>query len=116
MWSEHNMLPSEIAEKKNLTERRIQQILRTNHAFVPRDKEWEKSQRIWRLKREISQTGKSKKDVVDLLAQLRLEIEGEKASVEINQYTQLWNGIQKKAQDVEDSGRVHITDKKEVPA
>jgi hypothetical protein len=40
----------------------------------------------------------------------------EKAAIEINQYMQMWNGIQKKAQDVEDNGRVHITDKKEVPA
>ena len=40
---------SEVAEKFVLTERRIRQILITNHAFIPIDKEWEKKKRIQRL-------------------------------------------------------------------
>jgi len=34
----------------------------------------------------------------------------------INIYTQIWNGIEKKARDVEADGRVHLRDKTEVPA
>ena len=38
------------------------------------------------------------------------------AYVQVNHYTQVWNGVEKKAQDVATNGRVHIGDKKEVPA
>jgi len=39
----------------------------------------------------------------------------EKPIAEVNLYTQIWNGIEKKAKDVEANGRVHIGNKTEVP-
>jgi len=68
----------ELAEKFKLTERRIRQILETNHAFIKRDKVWEKEKRINRIERLIKEKGNTTtKDVVDLLVELRKEIEGD---------------------------------------
>jgi len=68
----------ELAEKFHLTERRIRQILAVNHAFVKRDKEWEKEKRINQINRWIKDNPTTKKDSADLLDQLRIEIEGNK--------------------------------------
>ena len=68
--------------KFKLSELRIFQIVRANHAYIPTDKKWEKTKRIHRLKLEIKQQEKSKKDVADLLDQLRIEMEGEKSLVD----------------------------------
>lgn len=69
-----------VAEKFKLSERRILQIVRANHAYIPMDKEWEKRKRINLLKNEIKKKEKegSKKDLADLLDQLRVETEGNK--------------------------------------
>jgi len=82
LWDRENLSPKQIAERFNLTERRIQQILRTNHAFVPIDREWEKRKRIHILKTEIAKKERSNKDKADLLNQLRTEIEGEKSLID----------------------------------
>ncbi len=67
-----------IAEKFNLTERRILQILVNNHAVLKRDKKWEKEKRINVINRLIkSKKEITNKDIIDLLAELRKEIEGE---------------------------------------
>lgn len=68
-----------ISEKVGLTQRRIEQILRTNHAYIPIDKEYEKKKRIRWLKRQINKKGDStNKDAADLMDQLRIEVEGNK--------------------------------------
>ncbi len=69
--------------KFRLTEMRIRQILAKNHAFIKRDKEWEKELRINRLKRRFTDTGRrsflviEQKDELAISAELRKEIEGE---------------------------------------
>ena len=69
---------SQIAEKFKLTERRILQILSTNHAFIKRDKEWEKEKRINILNRLITKRKEeTNRDIVDLLEAQRKEIDGD---------------------------------------
>lgn len=76
-WKEGELSTKQLSEKFKLTERRIDQILRTNHAFVPVDKVWEKKKRIIRLKRYLDKCTESRKDPVDILEQIRKELEGE---------------------------------------
>src|SRR4030042_233225 len=89
-WMSKSLNSEELAEKLNLTERRILQILRTNHAFIIIDKEWEKKKRIHRRNRWIKDREKngeaSKKDLDDLLEANRREIEGERATVDNSQH------------------------------
>ena len=67
LWERDDLDVKVISEKKKLTQRRIEQILRTNHVYVPIDKEWEKRKRIKRLKSEINKTESSNKDVLYLM-------------------------------------------------
>lgn len=83
LWIEELISAKDIGEKIGLTERRVQQILRTNHAFAPIDKDWEKKKRIHLLKVAIKNSQESKKDRADLIDQLRREIEGEKPLIHI---------------------------------
>ena len=72
-----------LAEKFGLTERRILQILIKNHAYVKRDKVWEKEKRINILERLVRSKGnKTSKDIVDLLAEIRKEIEGDQGGID----------------------------------
>lgn len=105
LWDRDDMEINVIAEKTKLTERRIRQILRTNHAFIPIDKEWEKRKRIRRLQNEIKSKPKSAKDVADLLEQLRREIEGDKPL--IHQESHVHYTIE--VQDVKSDGRKENT-------
>jgi hypothetical protein len=68
----------EIAELFKLTSRRISTILYKNREFLKSDKDWEKTKRIHHLRRLIAKAGESKKDVADLIDQLRVETEGNK--------------------------------------
>jgi len=77
-YTQIKMIQKAVAEKFELSERRILQIVRENHAYIPLDKAWEKKKRITRLRMEIKQKEKSNKDVADLLDQLRIEVEGNK--------------------------------------
>lgn len=81
-----------IAEMFNLTERRILQILSTNHAFIKIDKEWEREKRIARLDRWLNDPKNSdtRKDPLEVQQELRKEIEGDKPLVDNSQhFTQL---------------------------
>jgi hypothetical protein len=69
-------IKSALAVKYQLSELRIWQIVTSNHAYIPTDKALEKAKRIWELKLEIKNAGKSKKDKADLMEQLRGELEG----------------------------------------
>lgn len=92
-WYRDLLKPEQIAEKFNLTERRIQQIVRLNSPFLELDEKFEKVERIRRLKIEIKGKNKSNKDVADLLEQLRKEIEGDKPLVDQSKhthYTVIW--------------------------
>lgn len=80
-WSREDLSTNTIAEKFKLTQRRIEQILRANHAFVTIDKEWEKKKRLKIINRLIDKKkDESFKDVSDLLEQQRKEIEGDEPS------------------------------------
>lgn len=116
LWDTEDLTPLQLSEKFKLTQRRIQQILRTNHAFVPIDKAWEKKKRIAILKSFIKNKPTSQKDVADLLEQLRGEIEGKDTLIQVNTYTQIWNRTAEKTKEVDALGRVHIRNKTEVPA
>lgn len=67
----------QLAENFKLTERRILQILSVNHAFIKRDKEWEKEKRINRLTQRLNDSPPTKRDELDILAELRKEIDGD---------------------------------------
>lgn len=81
-WSETLLTFPELVEKYKLTERRIRQILVTNHAFISIDKEWEKKKRIHAIKLSIKKSKESSKDRADLIDQLRKEIEGDKPLID----------------------------------
>lgn len=68
---------SELAAMFKLSERRILEILAKNHAFIRRDKEWEKEKRIARLHQWLKNKPNSLKDPVDIQAELRKEIDGD---------------------------------------
>jgi hypothetical protein len=106
LWDRDSLSPEEIGIKFGLTKLRILQILRTNHLALPIDKEWEKRKRIALLRRHIAKKPSSSKDVADLLEQLRREIEGDKAAVEINTYTQIWNSALDKMKVIDERGRI----------
>ena len=67
----------QLAEMFKLTERRILQILSKNHAFIKRDKEWEKEKRINRLAERLRTSPPTRKDELDILGELRKEIDGD---------------------------------------
>lgn len=70
-----------LAVKFNLSQRRILQILSVNHAFIKRDKEWEREKRINILERLIDKNKDStSRDIVDLLEAQKKEIDGNENS------------------------------------
>jgi hypothetical protein len=94
-----------IAVKMEMTEGRVRQILRLNHSYIPVDKALEKKLRILHLKREVTRAGHSKKDVADLLEQLRKEIEGETALIDNRKYVTIYRPEQYAREDVEAASR-----------
>ncbi len=76
----------DIGSRFGLTASRIQQIVYTNRHLINWDKDYEKLQRVNRLKHEIKHKEnnniKSKKDIPDLQEFLRKEIEGDKPLVD----------------------------------
>lgn len=67
----------ELANIFKLSERHIVRILSRNHAFIKRDKEWEKEKRIARLNRWLKNKPVTLKDPVEIQSELRKEIEGD---------------------------------------
>ena len=67
----------DLAKMFSLTQMRIHQILAKNHAFIKRDKEWEKEKRINRLARRLKTVDPTSKDELDIMAEMRKEIEGD---------------------------------------
>jgi hypothetical protein len=106
LWVENKLTNEEIADKIGISERHVGRIVYANRHVLELDKDYEKKKRIRWLKRQIEKRGGSKKDSADLLEQLRTEIEGEKAQVQINQYTQIWNTACEKSERIDQSGRL----------
>lgn len=78
LYADDNMTTEKIGELFKITPRRVRAILYHNREYLKLDKDWEKTKRIHKLKRLISKANPSRKDVADLLEQLRVEIEGNK--------------------------------------
>jgi len=100
----------EIAKKFNLTQTRIEQILRTNKVLVPIDRQYEGKKRIRALLQEIrkkTEKGEnSRKDILDVYDQLRKELEGEKPAVQINQnYVQIYRPEKYSREELETAPR-----------
>jgi hypothetical protein len=99
-------LKKRISIKYDITEQYIYQILKANVSILKHNVEWRKFLRVCRLQRLQAGKHESRKDITDLLEQERKELEGEKAAVEINQYTTIWNGAIDKSNKIDQSGRI----------
>lgn len=88
-----------IAKAIGLSQVRISQILYANRALLNYDQNYEKVKRINRLKRiadNLPETVSKNKDVLDVQAEIRKEIEGEeKSGNTINNITYNLNGHRK---------------------
>jgi len=77
--------------KLDISVRRIEQIVYENKDFVKTNKEWHKTKRVQKLERQLRLKEKNKeesrKDVTDILDQLRREIEGDKPIIDQSQHT-----------------------------
>lgn len=70
---------TDIAINMNLSQSRVSQIVYRNRSMLNADKALEKAKRINFLKRLIKRKDpESKKDIADLIDQLRIEVEGNK--------------------------------------
>ena len=72
------MSETDIAISFLISQSRVSQIVYRNRTLLNADKELEKIKRINLIKRQIKKAGDSKKDVADLIDQLRVETEGNK--------------------------------------
>ena len=79
LWAIQNLTMDEIGQKLGLTKSRIQQIIYENREQVKLDKDYEKSKRIAHLKRLLDTYPEEigKKSTIDILEQLRKELEGD---------------------------------------
>lgn len=77
LWARHGWTTEQIAEKFKLSQRRIEQILYANHAFVDFSKDWEKKKRIARLQQWIKVAPKPESNALTLQQELRAELEGD---------------------------------------
>jgi len=80
LWARHGWSTEKIAEKYKLSQRRIEQILYANHAFVEFNKDWEKKKRIARLQQWIKEAPKPESNALTLQQELRTELEGDEKS------------------------------------
>lgn len=98
----------ELSLKYNLTQTRIHQIVANNYKVIMLDKSLEKLHRILWLKKQIILRGKSNRDSLDLLRELRIELEGEKPLIENNEYnfSSVWNNCLEKVDQIDEQGRV----------
>lgn len=80
LYADDNKTTEKIGELFKLTPRRIRAILYANREFLKSDKEWEKTKRVNHLKRLLKKHPGSigNKCTLDILDQLRVEIEGNK--------------------------------------
>lgn len=78
LYADDNKTTEELGEVFKLTPRRIRSILYNNRVFLKLDKDWEKTKRVHLINKLIKSAQPSKKDVADLIDQLRIEVEGQK--------------------------------------
>lgn len=78
LYADGNKTIEEVAEQFKLTSRRINAILYKNRQFLKIDRDWEKTKRVHLINKLIKNAAPCKKDVADLLDQLRIEVEGNK--------------------------------------
>ncbi len=68
LWLDELMDYKEIAERFEITERRVHQILVANNASIQIAKDWELAKDLHRLNVEIKKKTSSRKDLADLIA------------------------------------------------
>lgn len=78
LYADDNKTTEELGELFKLTARRVRAILYNNRQFLKIDKDWEKTKRVHLINKLIKKAAPSKKDVADLIDQLRIEVEGNK--------------------------------------
>ena len=93
LWAEECKSVEDISEMFNITVRRVHQIIYTNREFLKLDVQHEKNKRIHTLNKLAKKKGETtRKDITDILEQLRKEIEGDKPTVDMsttNNYQQV---------------------------
>lgn len=84
-----NLTLKEIGSKVNLTASRVQQIVYVNRALIAWDKDYEKAVRVNAIKRLYNKHDDTmgKKSTLDILEQLRKEMEGDKPLIDQSRHT-----------------------------
>ena len=88
-----NRTISTLAQEHNLSETRLYRILYNNREYIKLDKTWEKTKRIQQLKRLAKDKTESKKDITDILEQLRKEIEGDKPLISVENTKNIYQNV-----------------------
>ncbi len=78
LFLDGELTTEEIGGQFGITGRQVRRLLYRNRAVLKLDKDYEKLKRILWLKKQITKDSKSKKDPVDILDQIRVELEGNK--------------------------------------
>jgi predicted DNA-binding protein YlxM (UPF0122 family) len=110
LYARENLTMEEIGLKFGLTTSRIHQIIYTNRSLIDWDKIHEKNVRIASLKRlqKLHPESIGKKSTLDIIDQLRKEIEGDSPLIDNRQITQIIHyGEAKKLENADDPSR-HI--------
>ena len=82
LYRDESLSTYEIAKIIDLTQQRVHQILKENIGLLKVEKEWEKVQRVHSLKTFLKDKKESNKDPVEIIEQLRKEIDGDKPLVD----------------------------------
>jgi len=84
---------STIAEENKISGTRVYRILYNNREYLKLDKEFEKAKRIFKLKKLAQHKTESKKDITDILEQLRKEIEGDKPLINVDNSKHIYSSV-----------------------
>lgn len=79
-------LQKRISEKYNIHEDYIYQILKKNASLLKHNAEWRKFLRICKLQREQAKKNGTRKDLLDIMAEERKELEGDKPLIDQSQH------------------------------
>ena len=88
MWAIQNLTMDEIGQKLGITASRVQQIVYENREVIKLETDYEKLKRVAHLKRLLSvyPSEIGKKSTIDILEQLRKELEGDKSLIDQSQH------------------------------
>ena len=104
----------EIAQLFGISHQAISNIISKNRSLLKIDKDFESAKRYARLTRILAKTSDAlspKKDVLNVIAEMRNESEGDKPLIQINEYTQIWNNSTEKVENLDSNGRINFRSK-----